>query len=369
MSDDEFWLAPDALRYQAEVFDTYADFAVEAREWLRNHPLRDVGSFPAYGDAARYAEELRLSLVDWFDHLAHVLGGVYTELTAVAAEGESIDADEAAMIDAAHPAVYNDHTSSSSEVAADNADGRTDRIQPRWGPPGGGIAFFCDSNGTFDNLNQLSARLVPDDLFSPTQWLDTVLGWMGARSVPERTLDEFGGRWGDLRAFAFTLRGLSGAVENTRGHLASAVAYIGQAWQGYAASSAQDYFAELLEVLSRAESELADAGDAFDDYATGVEQTAEAVSGLVYGIYDAAIIAVAAAAIGTVTIETIAGGAAGWGVAGLAVWRGAALASEVNDRYQDLRDLITILEAISHLASDMSDFTSELPVPAMEQTA
>lgn len=369
MSEDDFWLAPDALRYQAVVFDMYATQAAQARDWMQGHVLGDAASHPAYADAARYAEQLRLSLVDWFHHLAGVLGGVYTELNEVAAEGELIDAEEAAAIDAADPTVYNDHTSSRGEVESDNADGRSDIIGPRWGPPGGGIAYFCDPGPRFESLNELSARLVPEDFFSPSQWLDVVLGWMGAQSLPERTMLEFGGRWGDLREFAFALGGLSAAIEDMHLQLTDAVAYIRLAWQGYAASSAQDYFVDLLEVLSRAKTEFAETADAFNSYADGVEQTAGAVSSAIYGIYDSALIAVAAAAIGTITFETGVGPVAGWGVTGIAVLRGIALVSEVNGHFQDLRDLISILEAVANLASDMSDFTSELPVPAMEETA
>lgn len=368
MSDD-FWLAPAALEHQAAVFDVYAQQASDAKSWLENRPLQNTGAYPAYADAARRAEELRTSLVGWFDHLEAVLWGVSAELKAVATEGAQIDAEEAALIDATDPAVYNDHESTASEVAGDNADGRSDRLMPTWGPPGGGIGYFCDPGPAYEHLNELTANLVPGDLLSPTQWMDTVLSWMGATTLPERVLQEFGGRWGDLREFAFTLTGLGGVVDDMRGHLASACSYIGAAWQGYAASSAQDYFADLLDTLSRAHTELIDAGDAFDNYATGVEETAEAVAGAIYGIYDAVLIAVAAAAIGTVTIETIVGGIAGWGVAGIAILRGAALANEVNDRFQQLNDLITILSAMSNLASDLSDFTSELPVPAMEETA
>lgn len=365
---DVFWLAPDALDRQASAFDEYAQQAGSAYSWLVDHPLQNTAAYPAYAAAATRAETLRASMADWFSYLQEVLAGVATELRDVAQEGRSIDTEEAAAIDASAPSVYDGQTSTATEVAEDGETPRSTDLMPVWGPPGGGAGFFCDQGPIYDHLNELTVDLVPGDLLSPSQWIDTVLGWLGATSLPERILQEFGGRWGDLRAFADTVRGMGALVDDMRGHLASAAAYIEIGWQGYAASSAKDYFEKLNGVLSDAHVAFTDAGNAFADYADGVEGTAEAVGGAAYSLLDAVLIAAVAAGLGTATIETVIGGIAGWGTAGIAMLRAGSLVKEINDSFQELNDLITILTAFDNLTSDLSDVTTQLHVPAMEAT-
>lgn len=368
MTASSFWLAPDALEHQAIPFDDYAAQAQSAKQYLAAHPFDDTGDHPAYRFAAERARELRSSLIDWFDHLASVLTGVAVELRSVADEKRSIDAEEAARIDASDPSVYNGNSSSASEVVSDSAGGRSTDLMPVWGPPAGGAARFCDFGPAYDHLNDLTLNLVPGDLLSPVEWIDTILGWLGATPLPETVMREFGGRWGDLRAFADTLTGLSQLIDDMRGHLGSAASFIKVAWQGYAASSAQDYFDRLSAVLGNAVQEFQDAGDAFASYADGVEGTAEAVSSALYGLLDSILIAAVAAGLGTATIETVVGGILGWGAAGVALLNAGRLVAEVNDQLQFLNDLGNILGSISNLSSDLSDFSSELPVPAMEVT-
>ncbi|MDF2491761.1 MAG: hypothetical protein K0Q58_339 [Microbacterium sp.] len=370
MSETDFWLNPAGLREQAGGFSTYADQAASARGWLEDHTIENIDAYPAYARGAQAAVGIRTSLIDWFSHLESVLDGVATELIAVADEGEQIDLEEAARIDATDPDVYNDHDQSPSGGAGELAPSyeRTDDSLPVYDPPTGGAAFFCDL-GSYDHLNELSASLVPGDLLSPTQWIDTVLGWLGAQTMPERVLQDFGGRWGDLRTFADTLTGLGALLEDMHGHLASAAGFVGVQWQGNASASAQAYLADLLAVISDADAALSDAGTAFDDYCTGVEEAAEAVSGAMYGLYDAVLVAAIAAAAGGATAETGIGALLGFGTAGVALLRAWALINEVNDTLQNLNDLATILSALSNLSGDLSNFVVTLPVPSMEQTS
>ncbi len=369
MSDTDFWLNPAGLREQAGAFTQYADQAASARAWLEGHAITDDGSFDAYTRVANAAIEIRSSLIDWFDHLEQVLDGTATELIAVADEGEGIDIEQAALIDATDPDVYNDNTQSPSgdpEVAP--SYDRTDDSLPVWGPPTGGAAFFCDL-GTHDELNQLTTNLVPQDLLSPSEWIDTVLGWLGAQTLPQRVLAAYGGRWGDIRQFADTITGLAGLVEDMQGHLASAVAYAGIQWQGYASNSAQAYLQDLLDALSDAQSALADAGVVFSDYCTGVIQSAEQIAGAIYGLYNAVLIAAASAAFGTGTSWSGAGAVVGYGGAGVSLLYALAKLSEVNDVLQNISSLYSILEALGNLSGDLSNFAATMPVPTMEQTA
>lgn len=369
MSDTDFWLNPAGLREQAGAFTQYADQAASAREWLENHAITDGAGSDVYTRVASSAIEIRSSLIDWFDHVEQVLDGAATELVAVADEGEGIDVEQAALIDATDPDVYNDHTQTpSGRPEVTPTVDRTDQSLPVWGPPNGGAAYFCDL-GTHDELNQLSAGLVPSDLLSPTQWVDTVLGWLGARTLPQNVLQAYGGRWGDIRQFADTIGGLADLVDDMHGHLSSAVAYVGVQWQGYASNSAQAYFEDLLNALSDAQSALDDAGTVFSDYCTGVIQSADQVAGAVYGFYDAVLIAAAGAAFGTSTAWSGGGGVAGYGTAGVSLLWALKKLADVNGILQDLSSLYSILEALGNLSGDLSNFAATMPVPTMEQTS
>lgn len=369
MSDTDFWLNPAGLREQAGAFTQYADQAASARAWLEGRTITDDGSYDAYTRVAGAAIEIRSSLIDWFDHLEQVLDGTATELIAVADEGEGIDMEQAALIDATDPDVYNDNaqTPSGDPELAPSYD-RTDDSLPVWGPPTGGAAFFCDL-GSHDELNQLSTNLVPGDLLSPSEWIDTVLGWLGAQTLPQRILETYGGRWGDIQQFADTINGLASLVDDMHGHLASAAAYAGVQWQGYASNSAQAYLEDLLNALSDAQSALADAGTVFSDYCTGVIQSAEQIAGAIYGLYDAVLVAAAGAAFGTGTVWTGGGGLIGYGTAGVSLLWAFKKLADVNDILQDLSSLYSILEALGNLSGDLSNFAATMPVPTMEQTS
>ncbi|WP_159500951.1 hypothetical protein [Microbacterium sp. 18062] len=370
MSDTDFWLNPAGLREQAGAFTQYAGQAASAKAWLQGLTITDSSSYDAYTRVAGSAIEIRASLIDWFDHLEQVLDGAATELIAVADEGEGIDREQAALIDATDPDVYNGNEQSpdggSGEIAP--TYDRTEDSLPVWGPPTGGAAYFCDL-GMHDELNQLTTDLVPGDLLSPSEWVDTVLGWLGAQTLPERVLQEYGGRWGDIRRFADTIAGLASLVDDMRGHLSSAVAYAGVQWQGYASNSAQAYFEDLLNALSDAQLALADAGVVFSDYCTGVIQSADEIAGAIYGLYDAVLIAAAGAAFGTGTAWTGGGAVAGYGTAGVSLLWAFKKLSDVNDILQNLSSLYSILEALGNLSGDLSNFAATLPVPAMEQTS
>lgn len=165
----------------------------------------------------------------------------------------------------------------------------------------------------------MSAGLVPGDLLSPSEWIDTVLGWLGAQTLPQRVLETYGGRWGDIQQFADTINGLAALLDDMHGHLTSAAAYAGVQWQGYASDSAQAYLEDLLNALPDAQSALADAGTVFSDYCTGVIQSAEQIAGAIYGLYDAVLVAAAGAAFGTGTVWTGGGGLIGYGTAGVSL--------------------------------------------------
>ena len=369
MSDTDFWLYPAGVTNQARAFDLWAEMVQSCEKWVNNHTISSMDQYPAYSDASESARGLRTSVISWLGHLDGVLTGVATELKDVAREGEENDLDEQAKIDATDPQLYEDHGETPYGFSADlvPSDEMYDDIGVVFQPPNGGAGFYCDG-GSFDHLNDRTTSMVPGDLLSPTGWIYTVAGWVGATTIGDQVLKAFGGRWGDLREFAYILNGLSTMLEEMRGSLSSSMGAIETSWQGFAANSAQAYFADLLDAIDDAQTAFSDAGEAFDNYCDGVEQAADLIESQLHSLADLIIFAAIAAAAGTVTVETVIGGVVGWGAAGLAIWRAYYLVKETRDTMDDITTLITFLDTIGDLSSDLSDFTSKITIPQMVES-
>lgn len=367
MPGPDFWLYPAGVTGQARAFSTWSEMAGSATEWVTSLDLTDAAQYPAYSRGATAAIAIRASLIDWFTHLESVLTGVSTELCAVAAEAETIDIEQQAELDALDPQTYlgYDTLPGGSGDLVDPED-RVEEDLPVWPPPNGGAAFYCDMGPAYGHLNDLSATLVPDDLLSPSQWIETVLGWLGAQSISEEILQAFGGRWGDLYRFTDTLRGLAQLVDEMRGSLASAVAYLDVLWQGFAANSAQQYFAALLSALEDGAALITDAEGVFRTYVEGIENAAELIAGQIHGFVDAVIFAAVAAALGTATIETAVGGIIGYSAAGLALLRAYMLLYEVRGTLQNIQTIAETIETLADINAPLALFTVTVPVPQME---
>lgn len=90
-------------------------------------------------------------------------------------------------------------------------------------------------------------------------------------------------------------------------------------WQGLAADAAYTHFTGMATAVESLVDPLKRIAEQFDTIAHGVWSAAEAITGWVKGMCDAAIIAGIAAAAGTITAETGVGAIAGYGVAAVAV--------------------------------------------------
>jgi hypothetical protein len=368
VSKTDFWMFADGVADQARAFEQWSQMATSAHDWVDSHPLTDAAEHPAYSRGATAAIGVRDGLIGWFDHLSSVLDGVAVELRGVAEESKSIDLEEQARIDATDPdgyLGYEKNPSGKPDIAPEG-DRADSLLFPVYPPPNGGAAFYCDLGPAYDHLNDLSKGLVPGDLLSPSEWVMTVLGWLGADSLSEQVLKAFGGRWGDLRQFADTLTGLASMAMEMHDGLKSAASALAMYWQGFAANSAQAYLAALLDAINTAADELTTAGESFQSYCDGVEAAAEAIGGQMHAFLDAVIFAAVAAGLGTATIETAVGGAIGYSAAGLALLRAYMVLYEVRDTLQQVEDLIGVLDAIAATTQELGDFVSTIPVPTME---
>lgn len=374
MSDTDFWITPDGLVDQARAFDQCAQLVGDGKTWVDEHPVGDSSDYPLYSGAAEQAIDISTGLSVFLGHVQEVLVGVGTELRDVAAEAETMDMTSAAELDAYDPDEYNDFDPdapgrrSDAELAPPTDRTYDGSLFPVYPLNGGGIAFYCDAGGQYDNLDEQGTALLPGDLLSPSEWVWTVMGWIGAQSIKEDLLGIFGGRWSELYEFRFMLEGISTMLSEVADNLESAKGALSVYWQGYAANSAQDYFEHLLEQLRDASSEIGDAAGQFSQFLQGVELEFDALSGAAHGFIDAILVAAAAAGAGTATAPSGIGPVVGYGTAGVSLLWALKCAKEVWDGVQDALTILTLLDAVRHLSADLSDVTTDLHIPTMETT-
>lgn len=375
MSDTDFWVTPDGLDHQAGGFDAYAEMATSAKQWVESNRVGSSGGHPLYSGAAERARPIEDGLIVFFEHLKQVLDGVGAELRSVATEARTMDVTTAARLDAVDPAEYNDFDpgapGSASEAQIAPEWDRTDNgtLFPIYQMNGGGIAFYCASDGQYDYINEREINLLPGDLLSPSEWIWTVSGWIGTQSIKDDLLGVFGGRWVELYEFTHMLRGMGTMLEEMRGHVDSCAGALSVYWQGYAANSAQEYFIELSSTLGNAATQLTDASSNFSTFLQGVDDFLGTLADAAHGFIDALMVAAAAAAAGTITAETGVGALAGFGLSGISLLVALNRAYKVWDGIQDAMLLLDILVAVQRLSADLSDVSRSLHIPLMEETA
>ena len=364
----EFWLYPPGVTHQAGVWSEWSVMAGNAKAWVNDHPLENVADHETlYGRGAATASDIRTGLIEWLGHLESVLDGVAIELRSVADEGATIDLEQQAELDLVDPETYvgydQTYMGTGGLVAPED---RVEENLPIFPPPNGeGGTYWDMGSGYFANMD-MTSDMIPGDLLSPSEWVWTVLGWLGAQDISELVLTAFGGRWGDLYEFQNTLAGLATMVDEMRGSLGSSVGYLAVLWQGFAATSAQKYFTELLAALDTAKTVISDAAQAFEDYLTGIVQQADAIEGLVNALTDMVVIAAGAAAVGASTWWTGVGGIGGFGTSGGALLIAAGIVWDIRGKIQDLQLLYDILVSLENTYTTLSDFTASMPIPTLE---
>lgn len=375
MSDTDFWITPGGLDDQARVFDEGAEFMRDAKNWAAGHRVGDAADHPLYQGAADAAQDISGGLEVFFQHVQDVMIGVARELRDTAAAASTMDMQTAAELDAYDPTEYNDFDPeapgrrSDAEIAPTWDRTEDENLFPVYTLNAGGIAYYCDAGMQFDHIDEDIASLLPGDLLSPSEWMWTVMGWLGAQSVKEKLLELFGGRWADLYEFTCMLDGMSTLLADVAGNVHSAKGALSVYWQGYAANSAQAYFADLFEHLQSAGRELGTAAGNFRDFLEGVELEFDALSGSVHGFMDAVIVAAAAFGAGAATAPTGVGPAIGGTAGGLSLLWAAKKLKDVWDAYQTAQTLTDTLNAVIGLSADLSDVTTALHIPEMRETA
>lgn len=362
----EFWLYPPGVVEQATGFTAYAELAGSSATWITGVDLTNSSQYPLYSRGATVAIEMREGLIEWFTHLEKVLSGVAAELNEVAAEGERIDLEQQAELDKVDPQTYVGYDQ--TYYGTGGLLPEDERLADSWPvftPRPQGAPAYCDGGPGWQNLNNLTASIVPDDILSPSEWVWALLGFLGAQDLSDMVLKTFGGRWGDLYRFTDTLEGFGTIVEETYVNLGIAQGYLAYSWQGFAHDSADKYLTDLVEALTSAHSAITEAHRAFELYAKGIVQKAEAIAGLMFKLGDALIVAAAAGAFGTVTLETVVGAVGGYGTMAGALAFAAWKIYEIRGILQDVELAATAIEGLANGNTALIDFTTNIPVPEM----
>ncbi|GIM98231.1 hypothetical protein [Paractinoplanes toevensis] len=240
--------------------------------------------------------------------VAGVLHGSQAALTAVADYYRHTDAAAAAKLDATMPGRCASVPSALEQRWAANAC-----------RPG-----FADSREPAGRLKpvddvEYTHPLAALDNISVSNWalkgFDFVFGFNPLEKVSEFFIGDWQAVAKGGKALGNTAAGFDDLAYNVQG---GAMA-VHRVWQGAAADAAYAHFTGTATAAESLVDPLKQIAAQFDTIAHGVWGTAEAVTGWVKGMIDAAIIAGIAAAAGTITAESGIGAIVGYGVAAIEV--------------------------------------------------
>lgn len=373
MADDDFWIEPAGVDDQARSFEAHAELMNSASDLLARVALNSTEHGDLYNKGVESGKNLVASLTDWFSKLASALTGVAKEIQGTSMQARKLDLDAAANLDALDPTEYNhfDPGAPRKPNAGRLAPPEEQPIKTRFPvylPPNGGASFYCDAGPQFEAYNNPEKKILPDDILSPSGWIDVCLSAIGGGSLAEDVTALFGGPWGDLYELAYVLNGLQKLLDDSHSQLTSTIAALGVYWQGYSANSAQEYFSKLLKVLSLAGELCFDSANAFKIYTDGVYAVIDTVTGQIQSLTDLLIVAAITAAAGAATSETGIGAVAGFGLSGLSLLAAAGELKSVWDALQNAKTLASGLDTIQKLSAQLDDFTAKVSVPEMTRT-
>jgi len=375
MSDVDFWLLPEGLEQQASVIDQWSAQVHDLNTALVPIVLQTEPDAELYNYAIRQMSAMHTGMLSWNAHLQNVFAGITTELRTVASEGRAIDIDGAARVDRTDPREFNGFEAPQyrpykpGQTLAPPADRWSELEAPTYSPMAPDMSFYLDAGpGAFDGYDTWPQRLFPEDLMSPTGWIRTVMEHIGALSYREQIMRSFGGHWSTLWWYAHKLHGIARFLRDLYSSMKSTFGAISVYWQGYSANSAQAYFSQVLSGVAEAAEAAAAAGDQISQFAEAVKSAADTLGGEVESFLNMVIAAAGGAAFAAATKETVLGGLLGSGVFAVAITRATALWSEIKSVIETTQSLQAILGTVAGLGSDLSDFTSKLSVPTMQET-
>jgi len=226
-------------------------------------------------------------------------------------------------------------------------------LEKRWAdnPCGPGFADSLEPAGRLKPVDDVeySHPLAVLDNISVSNWALKGFDFVFGFNPLEKVTEFFIGDWQAIAKGGKALGHAAEAFDDLGYNVQGGAIAVHAAWQGMAADAAYAHFTGTASAVESLVDPLKQISTQFDTIAHGVWSTAEAVTGWIKGMIDAAIIAGIAAAAGTITAETGIGAIVGYGVAALEVcelldmWAQATAA--MNNLYAIVQGALGIIES------------------------
>lgn len=226
-----------------------------------------------------------------------------------------------------------------------------------------GAGLYLDAGpGAFDSAGEFATDLFRVDLTNPQGEIKEALGLIGATRYRDVLFAGFGGSWWQLREYAFVLDGTADFLDAMHSAMVQNIGGITVLWQGVSANNAQAYFEVFPQGIADARDGCRKASKALSTYLDAVKELASTIGDKVEDL---------AISVYLIALSLAAGKKLSW--VGI-VFGGGIIASAI-DKWSDINDLIGGMESLvdllsmaDGLATQLTDFTSKLRVPLMEET-
>jgi hypothetical protein len=358
-----FLVQPGALDGYAAQVGRAGDDATSIKDYLLGYKV-DSGwdglLIEAVGDSHVKAMD---TARDLGGRVATVLHDSYNGLVAAAGYYRRTDTTAAAAFDATLPG----RCATTPSV-----------LEQRWASNPCG-PWFSDSREPSGRLKpvddvEYTHPLAVLDNISVSNWALKGFDFVFGFNPLEKVSEFFVGDWQAVAKGGKALGHAAEAFDDLGYNVQGGAIAVHTSWHGMAADAAYAHFTTTASAVEDLVDPLKKISQQFDMIAHGVWSTAEAVTGWVKGMIDAAIIAGIAAAAGTITAESGVGAIIGYGVAALEVcelldmWAQATAA--MNNLYAIVQGAIGIIESqLAILRSTQLPDTSTLdayqsPFPA-----
>lgn len=341
-------IEPARLDTHGAALATDAESTETAKTYSADHVTLDfIDTAFLYARALDGANKTNEALQTYFTALNGALSTSSTELTGTATRSRELDDSIEREMDAAYPG----GVPSGDTTPENNGQAAPSQAVDSLTPPATSMP------------EDLVATILTTDWLSPSSVLAQVLDWIFDWNYLDVISKNFSGDWNRLYEVSDALKHLGDYASAQGRNVRYEMGVTAESWTGEAASAANVFFTEMARALEEVGGQIADLGPEFETVARGMVSTAGLVSGMFAKILDAALVAAACIAAGTVTIETIIGGILGYLCGGIEIGYALWLA---HSAYTTVQDALLFFDGLSAAVGVLSTFLAggaELPVP------
>lgn len=321
----------------------------KAQQYTRDHvSLAITDTAFLYAKAWDAANKTVTAANAYFGALNTALTSSATELHGTAKRSLELDDDIEAKLDASYPGGPGTGRTTS---AADASSGSPHKAVDQLTPP----ATQAPSD--------LVSTILTTDWLSPSAVLAQVFAWIFDWNYLDEISKKFSGDWNKLYEVSDALKKL-GAYTSVQGdNVKYEMAVTAQSWDGVAATAANHFFTTMAQNLADAGTQIGDLGPEFETVSRGMLSTAHLLSGIFSQILDAALVAAACIAAGTISIETVIGGILGYLCGGVEIGYALWLAKSA---YETAQTALTFFDALGAAVGVLESFLAggaDLPTP------